>query len=248
MQPLRKGHYLARLAEGTADLQRAQALRHLCFRGEAAGPGLDADDYDDICRHVLVEDTQTGALVCCYRLLPLQGGEAILRSYSAQFYELSQLAGFRGPALELGRFCIHPERRDPDILRLAWGAMTRIVDDTRAELLFGCASFHGTDSADYVEAFTMLKESHLAPPRWLPRVKAPRVFRFAQTLAARKPDTKRALLTMPPLLRTYLMMGGWVSDHAVVDAEMNTLHVFTGVEIRAIPAARARALRMVATG
>jgi hypothetical protein len=48
---------------------------------------------------------------------------------------------------------------------------------------------------------------------------------------------------MPPLLRTYLMMGGWVSDHAVVDDHMNTLHVFTGVEIGAIPPVRKRLLR-----
>jgi putative hemolysin len=48
---------------------------------------------------------------------------------------------------------------------------------------------------------------------------------------------------MPPLLKTYLMMGGWVSDHAVVDAQMNTLHVFTGVEIGSIPPARKRLLR-----
>jgi L-ornithine Nalpha-acyltransferase len=53
------------------------------------------------------------------------------------------------------------------------------------------------------------------------------------------------MLTMPPLLRTYLAMGGWVSDHAVVDRDLNTLHVFTGLEIRAIPPARARLLRDV---
>mgnify|MGYP006206379873 CR=1 FL=1 len=53
-------------------------------------------------------------------------------------------------------------------------------------------------------------------------------------------------LAMPPLLKTYLLMGGWVSDHAVVDRDLNTLHVFTGLEIRAIPEGRARALRMVA--
>ena len=58
-------------------------------------------------------------------------------------------------------------------------------------------------------------------------------------------DSARAMASMPPLLRTYLMMGGWVSDHAVVDDKMNTLHVFTGVEIRAIPAARKRLLRAV---
>ncbi len=51
---------------------------------------------------------------------------------------------------------------------------------------------------------------------------------------------------MPPLLRSYLLMGGWVSDHAVVDRQMNTLHVFTGLEISAIPAARKRLLRAVA--
>ncbi len=43
-------------------------------------------------------------------------------------------------------------------------------------------------------------------------------------------------------------MGGWVSDHAVIDEAMNTLHVFTGVEVSAIPEARARALRNVAQG
>ena len=51
---------------------------------------------------------------------------------------------------------------------------------------------------------------------------------------------------MPPLLRTYLMMGGWVSDHAVMDRQLGTMHVFTGVEIKAIPPARARALRALA--
>ena len=71
------------------------------------------------------------------------------------------------------------------------------------------------------------------------------VFRFAARLR-RKPDAKKAMLRMPPLLRTYLTMGGWVSDHAVVDPKMNTLHVFTGVEIAAIPPVRKRLLRAIA--
>ena len=57
---------------------------------------------------------------------------------------------------------------------------------------------------------------------------------------------RRAMAQMPPLLRSYLMMGGWVSDHAVVDRQLNTLHVFTGLEIKAIPPARARLLRSAA--
>ena len=62
----------------------------------------------------------------------------------------------------------------------------------------------------------------------------------------RKPGLKRATLAMPPLLRTYLLMGGLVSVQAVVDRDLNTLHVFTGLEIGAIPPARVRLLRGVA--
>ena len=101
----------------------------------------------------------------------------------------------------------------------------------------------GTDAAGYEDAFAMLRERHLAPKRWLPRVKAPKVFRFARALKLRKPDPRAAMAEMPPLLRSYLAMGGWVSDHAVVDSQMDTLHVFTGLEISAIPPGRARLLR-----
>lgn len=241
---LLRGRYRARTAAGPGDLAAAQDLRTLAFRG--AGAARDADAFDAICTHVLVEEVRTGRLVCCFRLLPLTGGDDIGRSYSAQFYDLAALRAFKGPMVEMGRFCIHPEARDPDILRVAWGAMTAFVDRERVEMLFGCSSFHGTDADQYLDAFAMLKDRHLAPKRWLPRVKAPNVFRFARLLRLRKPDAKLALLRMPPLLRTYLMMGGWVSDHAVVDRDLNTLHVFTGLEIRAIPPGRARLLRGVA--
>ncbi len=123
--------------------------------------------------------------------------------------------------------------------------MTRLVKAEGVDLLFGCTSFDGVEAADYLDAFAVLKARHLAPKRWLPAVKAPNVFRFAARLR-RKPDMRTAMAKMPPLLRSYLMMGGWVSDHAVVDAEMNRLHVFTGVEVGAIPPARARLLRAIA--
>ncbi|AHD01126.1 ornithine-acyl-ACP acyltransferase [Leisingera methylohalidivorans DSM 14336] len=238
---LHKGCYRARLAAGPADVAAAQALRTLCFRTGAA----DCDAYDAACMHVLVEEARTGSLVCCFRLLLLESGAELGRSYSAQFYDLEGLRAFRGRMAELGRFCIHPDQHSADILRVAWGAVTALVDAKDVQMLFGCSSFAGTSAAEYLDTFAMLKHRHLAPPCWLPGVKAPDVFRFAAGLRPR-PDPKLAMLRMPPLLRTYLVMGGWVSDHAVVDARMNTLHVFTGLEIAAIPAARKRRLRAAA--
>ncbi|MCU0911653.1 MAG: GNAT family N-acetyltransferase [Rhodobacteraceae bacterium] len=269
MLSLSKGRYTAREATCPADVARAQRLRHLAFRAGrhdahgAAGlpartprdmPGgtlqddaLDADAFDSLCTHVLVEEAPSGALVACFRLLPLSGGHEIARSYSAQFYDLSALAGFRGRLVEVGRFCLHPDSHDPDILRLAWGAMTAWVDREGVELLFGCSSFLGIEAEAHAEAFALLTARHLAPRRWWPRAKAPEVVRFARRLAGRTPDLKRAMQSMPPLLRTYLAMGGWVSDHAVVDRDLGTMHVFTGVEIGKVPPARARLLRALAS-
>ncbi len=235
---LQKGHYRVRRAAKRADIADAQALRARCFGMASA---LDADPFDETADHFLVEDIRDGALVCCFRLQRLTGAE-LTRSYAAQYYELTALEAYEGPMMELGRFCVCPNRCDPDILRIAWAAMTDVVDREDIRMLFGCSSFAGVETAQYLDAFAMLRARHLAPKRWLPRVKAPEVFRFAARLR-RRPDARRAMLRMPPLLRTYLLMGGWVSDHAVVDHQMNTLHVFTGLEIGAIPENRKRLLR-----
>ncbi len=212
-------------------------LRSEIFRAGSA----DWDRFDDRCEHVLIETVEDRRAIGCFRFLFVSNGFGIDSTYSAQFYELSALRDFPHPMIEIGRFCIDPAVRDPDVLRVAWGAVARVVQERGAELLFGCSSFEGIDADRYSDAFAMLKERHIAPTRWLPRIKAPRVVEFARRLR-RKPDPKAAMKVMPPLLKTYLAMGGWVSDHAVVDRDLDTLHVFTGVEIGAIPAARRKSI------
>ena len=242
MISLGRGKYKASFARDAGDIAACQALRQLAFH---RADGADADAFDPICHHVMVQDVASGTLVASYRLLLIRTGRDIAESYSAQFYNLAALEAFEGPMVEMGRFCVHPDHPDPDIIRIAWAALTCFVDSEGVKMLFGCASFQGTEAAAYTDAFAILKARHLAPKRWLPRVKAPNVFRFAKLLRG-EANLRAGMLRMPPLLRTYLTMGGWVSDHAVVDAKMNTLHVFTGLEIAAIPPARARLLRAVA--
>ncbi|MBD3678132.1 MAG: GNAT family N-acetyltransferase [Rhodobacteraceae bacterium] len=239
MRMLRKGRYIARLAETPAEVEKAQHLRHFCFFG---GEGLDADHFDAICRHLLVEDA-AGRLLGCCRVLLLPDAGQIGRSYSAQVYGLSRLARFPGPVAEVGRFCLHPEARDPEILRLAWAALTRIVDQTGTRLLFGCSSFPGTDPEAHAESLALLAQRHLGPDDWRPSVKAAQ----SVPLPGGGPvDPRHALAGLPPLLRSYLAMGGWVSDHAVIDRGLGTLHVFTGLEVARVPPSRARLLRELA--
>jgi putative hemolysin len=250
---LRRGAYAVRFARSGDDVQRCQQLRHRCFVEDAGGQdrngGIETDKFDSLCDHIMVED-QAGALVCSYRLMSIPSGAAIKASYSAQYYDLERLSHYPAPMLELGRFCVVPDVRDPDVLRIAWGMLAAIVDARSVGLLFGCSSFAGTDAAIYGQAFDLLAQRHQAPDQWHPDVKAPQVVEFreiAQDITDRAIlDHAATMAQVPMLLKTYLAMGGWVSDHAVIDTAMNTLHVFTGVEIAKIPPARAKALRAVA--
>lgn len=238
MQSLERGRYRVRFAENDADFCAVKSLRKLAFAD--AAQGMETDSYDALCDHVLVEDIESAKLVASYRLTQMAGAD-INQSYSAQYYDLNALRHFEGPLLELGRFCTHPDHSDPEILRVAWALMTRMVDGQGVTMLFGCSSFVGCDARLYSEAFSMLKARHMAPDQWRPLIKAAEVVTFQEA-----PISSNSLRKIPPLLRTYLAMGGWVSDHAVVDRDMNTLHVFVGVEIAAIPEARKRLLRAVA--
>lgn len=235
--------YKTRVAQTQADIQCAQALRADLFCLNAEEVALDQDQFDHTYHHVLIESVETGELLATFRFIYLANGKEIEKCYSAQHYDLSRLKAYRKAMIEVGRFCINEDMRGHGLLRTAWAFLTNYVDEQNISLMFGCSSFRGTDEDKYTDAFALLKERHLAPDIWRPRAKAREVFQFADCLKDHKPVLKLASQNMPPLLRTYLTMGGWVSDHAVIDRALGTLHVFTGVEIGRIPPKRARLLR-----
>lgn len=242
---LAQGDYVARLADrenrgaGADDLDRVQALRYRAFV-DPAGDGRDTDSFDAGFEHVMI--TRGGHLVSTFRYRLFSTTAETRAGYAAQFYDLAPLESLSGPALEVGRFCTAPGVSDPNLTRFAWAAMTRIVDEAEVALLMGCSSFAGVDATPYRDAFALLRLRHLAPASLRVGRKAPETVDFPDL----SPDLRAAQRALAPLLRTYLMMGGWVSDHAVVDRALGTLHVFTGVEIAKVPENRARALRSLA--
>lgn len=230
-----KGRYGVKLAETSAEIAQCQCLRHLCFHG---AKGLDAEPLDQQCSHIMVAGPQ--GLVATCRVLVIKRNFDM--SYSAQRYDIEDLKS-HGPFLEIGRFCVTPGLLDADILRLIWGALTRMVDDFGVKFLFGCASFPGVKVESCAAGLGVLARRFQAPKNMTIRQKSKSVLPLSEFENA----PGNGLSQMPTLLRSYLSMGGWVSDHAVVDAEMNTIHVFCALEIAKIPAARARALRAIAS-
>jgi putative hemolysin len=239
VEPLRKGALVARLAEGPADMARVMALRRAAFPRTA---GVEEDAQDALSAHVMVEGG--GGLLAYFRVMLFGWGAGLAQGYAARFYDVGPLEGYARPIAEMGRFCVAPGGVHPDVLRLAWGAMARLVDQGQAGLMVGCSSFRGADWRAHRAGLALLAAEFVGPGEHLPGRKAAEVVELG--LAGPVGDQRAALAALPPLLRTYLGMGGWVSDHAVVDRELDTLHVFTCVEVDRVPAARAASLRAVA--
>lgn len=229
------GSYRARLAETPEEIALAQALRGRAFGTD----GPDKDAFDDLFSHVLIFDAGlgTGAEPLATLRYRLSSPGELAASYSAQFYDLSCLSP-AGQVLEVGRFCMDPRRADGQALRMAMGAMTQIVLARDVSLMFGCSSFAGADPARHGAGFSALAAGHLGPEALMPQPGCESV--SVQSDSA--PDET----TLPALLRGYLSMGGWVSRRAVVDSALDTVHVFTAVEVDKIPPQRARLLTALA--
>jgi len=230
---------VARLAHGRAELDRLLAFRRRAFPHRH---GREEDDQDALSAHVMVE--RDGAVLACFRVMLFGWGAGLSQGYAARFYDVGPLSGYARPIAEMGRFCVAPGGVPPDVLRLAWGAMTRIVDEGQAGLLVGCTSFRGAGWEAHRAGLALLAAEFVGPADHLPGRKAAEVVGLDQ--AGPVGDRRASLAALPPLLRTYLGMGGWVSDHAVVDRDLDTLHVFTCVEVDRVPPARASSLRAVA--
>lgn len=226
------GPYLARI--GTAhDLRRtAQGLRDQAF---APRGGTDSDAFDDPSLHGLVSHVASDTPCVAFRVRIFDRPADLAQSYTAQSYDLTPLTRLGGAVLELGRLCQSSRHPHPAALRAAWAALTALADRHAVTLLIGCSSFPGSDPRHHAAALASLRAHHLGPVSLRPGRRA--------DLAVDLPGPEVTPGPLPPLLRSYLAMGGWVGDHAVRDPALDTLHVFTGLRVADIPDIRRDRLR-----
>lgn len=237
------GNMRLRLAETAQDHAAVRILRGQRFlRG--AGTKTDQDRFDPLSLHLMVEDAVSdAALLATTRLRLLSGQAAYTGSYTGQFYDLRPLARAFPQGLEIGRLCsLAALPSNADVLRVLLAGITRLALTGQAQLLFGCASFHGADVARHALALAWLGARHVGPEGLRPPQRSAQVVRL-DDLGPAQADGARGV---PPLLRLYLGMGGWVSDHAVIDRELDTLHVLVAVPVAAIPPARLHRLEDMA--
>lgn len=238
---IRVGGLGVRLASHPDDLDAIQALRYRIFYQELGAhadaatqaSGRDRDRYDDVADHLIVHDHALGenarAIVGTYRLIRRPAAERVGQFYSEDEYDLAPLLAFEGEILELGRSCVAPAYRHRAALQLLWRGIASYIDLHGIDLMFGCASLPGTDPDAVASELSYLYYHHLAPKPLRPRA-LPHRYIEMRRIDRDELNPKRALSRLPPLIKGYLRIGGFVGDGAVIDLQFNTTDVAVVVQ------------------
>ena len=225
-----------RLARANDEIDAAQRLRYTVFYDEwGAHPDLrvrhaqrDSDEFDADMDHLIVIDhgrsLAEGQVVGNYRL---QRGDTLGakgRFYSSGEFDLGPLLDSRQRLLELGRSCVLREYRSMPILQLLWRAIVAYVAEHRIEVMFGCASLHGTDPEAVREQLAYLHHYHLAPPAVRPRALGPTRIPI-DTMCRASVDVARSREALEPLIKGYLRQGACVGEGAYIDHQFNSIDI-----------------------
>ena len=223
--------FSVKIADSPEDLRAAQSLRYQVFIQELGGSGelvdhdaeLERDEFDPFVDHLLVRDNSSGTLAGVYRLLREDQAAQAGQFYSEDEYDLTSLRRSGRKLLELGRSCLHPDFRGGTAMFHLWSGLAEYVAQHRIEILFGVASFHGTDLSILANPLSMLQQNHLAPSILRVRAKS---YQPMDLVPPEELDRRQAMIDMPALIKAYLRLGGCVGDGAFIDRKFNTTDVF----------------------
>ncbi|MEQ8334802.1 GNAT family N-acyltransferase [Nisaea sp.] len=240
-QALVSGPLEVKIATSEEDIHAAKRLRYQVFYEEmgavpspaARASRLDEDAFDDVADHLLVLDHSRGsgpeAVVGTYRLIRRAGAMAAGGFYTADEFDISKLVAQSGEILELGRSCTANGYRTRPTMQLLWKGIAAYVFQNDIALMFGCASLPGNDAAALRTQLGYLHHHHLAPER-IRATALPQRYTEMNLVPAEEIDARRAAAALPPLIKGYLRLGGYVGHGAVVDHQFNTTDVCVIVE------------------
>lgn len=239
--------FSTRFAETDADLRAAQALRYDVFVRELGGggalvdhdAGLERDRFDPFFDHLLLSDDETGQVVGVYRLMREDQARAAGQFYSEDEYDIDVLKTGGRRLLELGRSCLHRDYRGGAAMYHLWTALADYIALHSIEILFGVASFHGTDVDKLAQPLSALYHNHLAPPDLRVRARSDH-FAAMDRLPLASLDRREAMLAIPALIKAYLRLGGVVGEGAWIDHAFNTTDICLILDTERLNLSRSR--------
>ncbi|GLZ35411.1 hypothetical protein Lesp02_75980 [Lentzea sp. NBRC 105346] len=216
--------YSLLVARDSEEVVAAQRLRHDVFAGEMGAtlhssvPGLDVDEFDEHCDHLVVRDDRNGDIVGTYRMLPPERAQEAGKLYSETEFDLTNLAALRPAMVETGRSCVHPDHRNGAVVSLVWAGLARYMLLSGHAHLVGCASVPLTDGGSFAAGvWDTVHAKHYAPEEF--RVHPLNPWQVDQV---ERPERT----VLPPLLKGYLRLGAQVCGRPALDADFGVADLF----------------------
>lgn len=205
-------------------IRQAQVLRYRVFAGEmgaklkTGAEGLDYDEVDDYCEHLVVFDNVTGKIVGYTRMLNQYQAQRLGRFYSESEFELDRVLTLPGRFLEIGRTCVDPDYRGGAVLTTLWTGLVQYALAGGFNYLLGCASITPGPSGFAVDAvYRGIDAKNKAPVSMQVRPCVP----VPEALRCQRDESG-----IPPLLKAYLRFGALVCGEPCWDADFNCMDLF----------------------
>ena len=212
-------------ASNATEIKEAQRLRYKVFAEEMGAnlsinaEGLDVDEFDEYCDHLLIRDQESLKVVGTYRVLPPHKAQEIGRLYSDSEFDLSRLNHLRPNMVELGRSCVHADYRSGAVIMALWSGLAQYMQKNDYEIMLGCASIPMADGGHYAASlFNSLRNDQMAPVEnhAFPKLPLPL-------------DKLNGGLQVepPPLIKGYLKLGAKICSAPAWDPDFNTADLLT---------------------
>jgi putative hemolysin len=222
------------LAQTLEDLIECQRLRYLVFNCElgegldtSAQTGLDRDQFDFICDHLMVHDASNGKLVGTYRMQSGYRAKGNLGYYGEEFFDFARFERIRREVLELGRACVHQDYRNTAVLHMLWKGIARYAESCGGRYLIGCSSLTSQDENEGMALYEALREKYLVESslRTVPKLGH----------ECRSNGVPREAPRAPRLFRAYLDISGRLCGPPAIDREFKTIDFLTLIDLHRIP-------------
>jgi len=237
-------HFAVRLAENHEDVEKVQRLRYEIFNLEqgrglrsAEKYGIDFDEFDEYCLHLLAIEKASGKVVGTYRAHLGCIANNAKGFYSSKEYEIQGLYSIADKCIELGRTCVSPAYRSGSVIALLWSGITELLVRAKLAYMLGCVSLDDTDPIlgwalyTYIARKYSVCKQFTVTPRPGFKLHRPPEEQVAKALA----DEKSLLRKIPPIFKGYLRLGGLICGEPALDREFGTIDFFVLVDVAKIP-------------
>lgn len=219
-------------ASSPGEIKEAQRLRYKVFAEEMGAnlpknaEGLDVDEFDSYCDHLLIRDQDSLKVVGTYRVLPPHKALEIGRLYSDSEFDLSRIDHLRPKLVELGRSCVHQDYRSGAVIMALWSGLAQYMQKNGYEIMLGCASIPMADGGHFAASlYNSLGNDQMAPTEFhaFPRLPLPL-------------DKLNGGLDVqpPPLIKGYLKLGAKICSSPAWDPDFNTADLLTMLRLSEI--------------